>query len=420
MPQAPPCNRRFHSTGSGRQSFVALQHARYSMLGGITMLDAEMFTPGPTHVPLGVRLASIAKLTHHRTPEFRKLYDRIHSGLQGLFGTSGQILVLPASGSGGMEAVVANVVGPGDRTLVLAAGKYGRRWAELCRTYGADVRVHEVPDGATFDAAAVEEEVARHRPLHLFLTHCETSTGALHDVRTLAGIGRRFGASVAVDSMTSIAVEAFHMDDWGVDFAVTASHKGLMSPPGVAFVAVGEHAWERVRPSHGYSYWNFHVLRASARDSTVPNTPANATLFAVSAALDAIEAESLAKVWERHAHAAAVCRAGVTAMGLELFPSAPPAGGLTAVRLPSGGRTDGLVNELYDRFGIRIAGGQGALKDKIFRIGHIGSVATLDLLPVLTALEFLLVERGLVDRPGAAPAAMAEAMWARLQQPAAV
>jgi serine---pyruvate transaminase len=383
------------------------------------MLEAEMFTPGPTHVPLAVRIASMARLVHHRSAEFAELYQRIHRGLQGLFDTQGEILMIPASGSGAMESVVANIVAPDDTALVLAAGKYGRRWAELCRTYGAEVRMHEIPDGMTFDPAAVEREVARTAPRHVFLTHCETSTGVLHDVRTLASIARRHGATVVVDTMTSIAVEHFHMDQWGVDFAVTASHKGLMSPPGSAFVAVGAQAWERVRPSRGYSYWNFHVLRSSARDSTVPNTPANATLFGVSAALDAIEAEGLANVWERHARSATVCRAGVRALGLEPYARSSPSNALTAVRLPAGLRTEGLVEELHRRFGLRIAGGQGPLKGKIVRIGHIGAVAPLDLMPVLTALEILLIERGLAGKPGSAPAAMAETLWQRLRPGAA-
>lgn len=379
------------------------------------MLGVEMFTPGPTHVPLSIRIASIADLTHHRSPEFAKLYERIHSGLQGLFGTSGQILMLPASGSGAMESVVANIVVPGDDVLVLAAGKYGRRWAELCRTYDADVRLYEVADGATFDSRTVERELREGRPRHVFLTHCETSTGAVHDVRTQAELGRRFGATVVVDTMTSVGIEPFHMDEWGVDFAITASHKALMSPPGAAFVAVGEDAWQRVRASQGYSYWNFHILRASARDSTVPNTPPNATLFAVSAALDSIETEGLTKVWERHAWTAAVCRAGVNGLGLKVFPEARPANALTAVRLPTEGRTDGLVEDLHHRFGIRIAGGQGALKGDIIRIGHIGSIAPLDLLPVLTALEMLLLERGLATEPGKASAAMVGALWELMQ-----
>ncbi|MEU7194893.1 alanine--glyoxylate aminotransferase family protein [Streptomyces xinghaiensis] len=375
------------------------------------MHDVAMFTPGPTHIPLAMRMASISRLTHHRSPEFTKLHDRIHSGLQSLFATGGRILMLPASGTGAMEAVVANVVEPDDTVLVLAAGKYGRRWAELCRTYRADVRLHEVPDGATFDAAAVERALRDARPRHLFLTHCETSTGAVHDVRTLAALGREYGATVVADTMTSIAVEPFHMDDWGVDFAVTASHKGLMSPPGAAFVAVGDQAWERVRPAQGYSYWNFHILRASALESTVPNTPPTTALFAVGAALDAIEAEGLTQVWERHARSAAVCRAGIGALGLELFPRSAPSNALTAVRLPERVRTDGLVEELHHRFGFRVAGGQGGLKGRIVRVGHIGAVTPLQLMPVLTALEMLLLERGLDRRPGTASAAMAGELW---------
>ncbi|MEW2140119.1 alanine--glyoxylate aminotransferase family protein [Streptomyces sp. NPDC005409] len=364
-------------------------------------------------------MASIAQLTHHRTADFKKLYERIHAGLQNLFRTSGQILMLPASGTGAMESVVANVVAAGDTVLVLAAGKYGLRWAELCRTYQADVRLHQVPDGETFDLHAVERELAALRPRHLFLTHCETSTGAVHDVQRLAELGRRHGATVVADTMTSIGVEPFHMDEWGVDFALTASHKGLMSPPGAAFVAVGERGWDVVRPSQGYSYWNFHLLRAAALASTVPNTPPNATLFAVAAGLDRIEAEGLENVWERHAHSAAVCRAGLAALGLPMLPQGRASHSLTAAVLPADGRADGLVEALHERFGIRVAGGQGSLKGRIIRIGHIGSVSPLDLLPVLTALEMLLLERGVVSQPGRASAAMADVLWRQQRRRAA-
>jgi aspartate aminotransferase-like enzyme len=375
------------------------------------MRDLGMFTPGPTHVPLAIRMASIAQLAHHRSPEFRKLHDRVSSGLRALFRTDGDVFMLPASGSGAMEAVVSNIVRPGDTVLVCAAGKYGRRWAELCRTHQADVHVHEVPDGAGFDLDAVRRSLALIRPLHVFLTHCETSTGVVHDLQALAAAARRQGATVVADTMTSIGVEPFHMDAWGVDFALTASHKGLMSPPGAAFVAVAEQAWEKVRPAQGYSYWNLALLRENARESTVPNTPPTSCLFAVGAALDAIESEGLERVWERHARSAEVCRAGLGALGMRPFPVARPSAALTAVLMPDRKPVGDLVDELHHRFGIRVAGGQGALKGRIVRVGHIGSVDSLDLLPVVSALELLLLERGLVTEPGRGVAAMAAAMW---------
>ncbi|GLW70775.1 class V aminotransferase [Kitasatospora phosalacinea] len=375
------------------------------------MPELSLFTPGPTHVPLDIRIASISRLAHHRAPEFQKLFARIQDGLRGLFRTTGTILVLPASGTGAMEAVVHNTVSPGDRVLVLAAGKYGRRWAELSRARGAEVRVHEAPDGASFDPAAVERELAAHRPRHLLLTHCETSTATVHDVEVLAGLGRRYGATVVADTMTSIGVEPFHMDAWGVDFAVTASHKGLMSQPGAAFVAVGERGWEAVRTDQGYSYWSFPLLREAARDLTVPNTPPVAALFAVAAGLDRIEAEKLENVWTRHARTAEVCRAALAALGLPLFTTGRPSAALTAVSLPADGRGAGLTEELYERFGLRVAGGQGALKGRILRVGHIGAVTALDLLPVLTALELLLLERGLAAEPGRAATAAAARLW---------
>ncbi|MER7708134.1 alanine--glyoxylate aminotransferase family protein [Kitasatospora sp. NPDC097605] len=375
------------------------------------MREIDMFTPGPAQIPVGVRLASVSALVHHRSAEFRELYARIQGGLQRLFRTAGDVLLLPSSGSGAMEAAVLNTVAPGDDVLVLAAGKYGRRWAELCRTYGARVHLHEAPDGHTFDPGLVERDLTRYRPRHLFLTHCETSTGVGHDVERLAALGRAAGATVVADTMTTIGVQPFEQDAWGVDLAVTASHKGLMSPPGAAFVAVRPEAWSRLRTDLGYSYWNLRHLRESGLDHTVPNTPPVAALLGVAAGLDLIEAEGLERVWQRHAQASAVCRAGLVALGLPLYPRADPAAALSVARLPDDPRARGLLDELTERFRLRIAAGQGELKGRILRIGHIGAVRPLDLLPVLTALEILLLERGLVDEPGRAAQAMAQSLW---------
>lgn len=382
------------------------------------MQEIEMFTPGPAHVPLSLRLAGISQLTHHRTEEFAELFDRIRGGLRRLFDTSGEILMLSASGTGAMESIVANIVAPGDAVLVVAAGKYGRRWAELCRAHQADVQVHDVADGADVDYATLQEELALRPPRYLFLTHCETSTGATYDLRRLAELGRACGAAVIADTLTTVGVEPFHMDAWDIDFAITASHKGLMSPSGAAFVAVGDRGWDYVRPAQGYSYWNYLIMRASARSCTVPNTPPGGILLSVSAALDIIESDGLPSVWARHTACAEVCRQGVSALGLPVFPQARPSCALTAAAVPGG--ASGLVSELYDRFGIRIANGQGELNGKIIRIGHIGSTTALDLFPVITALEMVMLRRGLALEPGLAAAAMARALYEQIPHPVPV
>lgn len=374
------------------------------------MYESRMFTPGPAHVPLAVRLASIGVSGHHRAPGYRGLHARLVEGLRRMFGTTGDVMVLSGSGSTAMEAVVHNVVSHGDAVLVLDAGKYGRRWAELAATYGAEVATYAVEAGATFELSAFEQALAASRPRHVFLTHCETSTGVTHDVASFARVANAAGATVIVDAMATIGVEPFAMDEWQVDIAVTASHKGLMSPPGAAFIAVNPRGWQRIRRDAGYSTMSLLSMKANGDKLTTPNTPPLSVLFAVAAALDIIEDETLPAVWRRHDAAARACRAGVAALGLPLFAQGRPAAGVTAIAIPAHLDFGGLVDEMELRFRMRIAGGQGDLAGRILRVGHMGAVTGFDLLPAFAALEIVATERGLVAAPGVAVAAVAASL----------
>lgn len=376
----------------------------------VRIYESRLYTPGPTHVPFHVRLASIATDAHHRAPGFRDLYARVTGGLRAAFGTAGDVLLMAGSGSSAMEAVVHNLVGPGDSVLVLDSGKYGRRWAELAHTYHAKVATYEVEPGDTFRVDEFEERLRGQRPRHVFFTHCETSTGVTHDIAPFAGMAKQYGATVVLDAMATIAAEPVEMDAWGVDLAVTASHKGLMSPPGAAFVAVHTDAWHTLRTDLGYSSMSLPAMRENARKLTTANTPPISVLLAVAAALDLIERESLDEVWRRHAVTAAACRAGVRALGLGLFARGTPSAALTSVRLPAHDSFADVVDEVETRFGMRVAGGQGELSGRILRIGHIGAISAFDLLPLFAALEIVAAERGLAARPGDAVAAVSQCL----------
>lgn len=374
------------------------------------MYEPRLFTPGPTHVPVGVRVASLVGTAHHRAPGYASLHSRVVGGLLPLFGTSGDVLPLSGSGSTAMEAVVRGIVEPGDPVLVLDGGKYGRRWAQLAEECSAAVETYAVPSGETFDPGVLGQHLERRRPRHVLLTHCETSTGVTHDVAALAAVARRYDVTVVLDAMATVGVEPVAMDDWGVDIAVAASHKGLMSPPGAAFVAVAERGWSVVRPARSYSCLDLVAVRDSGRELTTPNTPPISVLFAVAEALDLIAQETAAAVFERHERTASACRAGARALGLGLFARGRPSAAVTAVTLPGTVDLSGIVAEVETRFGMRIAGGQGELAGRILRIGHVGAVSALDLLPLFAALEIVAVERGLLDAHGPAVTAVTAAV----------
>lgn len=365
------------------------------------MRKFRLLAPGPTEVPPQVLQALSRPVIHHRTPEFEALFEEVRRGLQWLFQTRQDVLILAASGTGAMEGAVVNACSPGEKVLVLKGGKFGERWAEICRAYGLTVIPVELPYGKAVDPAAVGEALRREPGIAaVFATHSETSTGVLNDIEAIAAIVRRTPALLVVDAITSLGVVDVPTDDWGVDVVVAASQKAIMLPPGLAFACLSERAWAAAgRARLPRYYFNFLTERKSQAEHQTAWTPAVSLVAGLKVALDLMQAEGLQAIFARHERLAAATRAAATALGLTLFAERPtPA--VTAVKVPEGVDGGAVVRLLRDKHGISIAGGQGSMRGKIFRIATLGYADAYDVLTGIAALEFTLAELGYPVRLG--------------------
>jgi aspartate aminotransferase-like enzyme len=355
-----------------------------------------LMTAGPTPVPPAVSQAMAAPMIYHRAPAFDELYERVLGRLPGVFVTRNQVLAFSASGSGAMESAVANLVRPGTKALALAAGKFGERWIGLCKAHGADLVTYEPGWGARIDPAEVDRVLARNPGVEVvFGTLSETSTGIVHDIHAIAGVVRRHEALLAVDAVSGVGAARLLQDEWGVDVVVAGSQKALMTPPGLAFASVSERALELAnsRPG-GRFYFDWGRTAASQAKGASPFTPAVSLFLGLDVALAMIEQEGLENVWARHELLARATRAGVLALGLELYGDPDERSSVvTALELPGdvdGGKVPGILRGL----GITANGGQDALKGRILRIAHCGYFGAFDILTALSGLEIALDRLG--------------------------
>jgi aspartate aminotransferase-like enzyme len=360
------------------------------------VINERLFTPGPTPLPESVRAILGRPALHHRTSEFQTVLARVTAGLMRIFRTKQPVITLTGSGTLGLEALLANVVQPGETLAVLNAGKFGERWVSIAKPYG--IRVVELvkPWGGAFtrDEAAAFLDGDGGAASILCVTHCETSTGALHDLMGIAAAARERGKLVLADVITSLGVHPVEFDAWGLLGAVAGSQKGLMLPPGLAFVALSETGWERAKQAGlPRFYLDLGRARASLNKNSTPFTPAIPLVLALEESVRLLEAEGLDAVHARHARHAEACRAVVRALGLDLFAEAP-ANGLTAVRAPEGKDGQEVVRVLRETHGMRIAGGQEPMKGRLFRLGHMGHYQDDDIRDLLVALEAAVRELG--------------------------
>jgi aspartate aminotransferase-like enzyme len=360
------------------------------------MKKYQLMAPGPTPVPSEVLLAMAQPMLHHRTPEYEALFIEVRAGLKRLVQTSQEVIPLACSGTGAMEAAVVNTLSTGDTVAVVNAGKFGERWVEICRAYGVRVLELTAPYGETVPAERVAETLRKTPGLAAVVTqHSESSTGVLHDVRGYAGVTRSTDTILIVDAVSSLGIANLEMDAWGVDVVVAGSQKGLMLPPGLGFCALSERAWARTRTSKLPKYY-FDL--AEERKTVVKNeahfTPAVSIVIGLRTVLGMLESEGLANVFRRHDRLARATRAGVEALGLGLFCKATPSPALTAVTTPPGLNSEQIVTAYSKTHNITIAGGQGEMKGRIFRLGHMGYAAELDVIVALAALEQVLAELG--------------------------
>jgi aspartate aminotransferase-like enzyme len=371
------------------------------------MPKPRLMTPGPTQVPEQALLTLARQVTHHRTPEFIALLKEAIEGLKEVFQTKGDVIVLTSSGSGAMEAAVVNLVPRGGKAIVLEAGRFAQRWSEICQAFGIEAVRHKV----TWGEAVQPDDVAALLDKHpdaaaVYGTLMESSTGVGHDVKAIGEVVSRGKALFVVDAISGGAVMECRTDEWGIDVLVVGSQKALMLPPGLAFLAVSDAAWQQMDrvPAQAF-YFDLKSYRKKIKDGPdTPYTPAHTMIAALVDNLRAMRAEGMEAIWARARTLSRATRAGIEAMGLEVF-AARPADGLTAVRVPEGVDGSALLKRLEGKWGVKLAGGQGHLKGKIFRIAHMGIVDELDILGTLHAIELVLDELGRPVELGAGPAA---------------
>jgi aspartate aminotransferase-like enzyme len=356
-----------------------------------------LFTPGPTPVPPEVLAALAEPIVHHRGPDYKQVFARCLERLRAVYRTQGDVLLFTCSGTGAMESAVANLCSPGDRVVVVAAGHFGERWAKLATAYGAVVEVVRYEPGEmprADDLASRLDELGGASAV--FLTHSETSTGVVADVQALASVAKNAESLVAVDAVSSLGALPLETDAWGLDAVASGSQKALMTPPGLGTVSVSDAAWKAQRASSSPRfYFDWEATRAGQEQLDSAFTPAVSLVRALDVALGLLLDEGLDEVFERHVRLGRACREGAKAMGLELFsPDDDRSAVVTAIRAPDGIDSTELVLTLRDRFGVTLANGQGALKGKIFRIGHIGYYDVFDIATALAAVELALAEAG--------------------------
>lgn len=361
------------------------------------MLKRYLLAPGPTPVPHEALLAMAAPMIHHRTPEFSAIFRSAADGARGLFGTEQPVLLLASTGTGGMEAAITNTLSRGDRVLVVVAGKFGERWAEICDSFGLVVDTIEVEWGKAVDPQDVAKALAENPETKAVLVQgSETSTTVLHPVAELAALTRDRDCLLIVDGITSVGVVDTRMDEVGIDVIVTGSQKAMMLPPGLALIALSEKAWRFAeRADLPRYYFDLDKERGSLEKDTSAYTPAVSLVIGFKAVLDLIaETGGFAEVYRRHAILAAATRAGAQGLGLELLAPESPSPAATGVYLPADVDGAALVKTIRNELGVFVAGGQGHLKGKIIRLGHIGYADTFDVVIAISALEMALAKCG--------------------------
>ena len=354
-----------------------------------------LFTPGPTPVPPEVLAALAEPVVHHRGPDYRALFGECLGRLKSVFRTDNDVLVFTSSGTGAMESAVANLCSRGDRVVVVSAGAFGERWRGLATAYGADVQAVEYEWGETprpDDLAAALDEAGGAKAV--FLTHSETSTGVVCDLQAMSAAAASSGALVVVDAVSSLGAVPLETDAWGIDVVASGSQKALMTPPGIGLVSVSEAALAALGTSPRF-YFDWEKTRSGQARLDSAFTPAVSLVRALNVALGMLLEEGLEAAFDRHVRLGRACREGAKAMGLELFsPDEDRSAVVTAILTPEGVDAQELRLALRDRWGVTVAGGHGDLKDRLFRIGHIGYYDVFDITSALAAVELALVEAG--------------------------
>jgi aspartate aminotransferase-like enzyme len=365
-------------------------------------MKLRLFTPGPTPVPEETLLELARPVTYHRSPEAKAILSEVTDDLKYVFQTRQPVFTLTCSGTGGMEAAVVNTLAAGEKAILCTAGRWGERWRGILKAHGATIVAVEVPYGKAVTPEMLAEALRQHPDAKaVFATLSETSTGVGHDIAAFGRLVAQTEALLVVDGISGLGAMECRVDDWNIDVCVTGSQKALMLPPGLAFVSVSEKAWRKIdaTPVRGF-YFDLRRYRKSLAESDTPFTPANTLIRAQRASLKRIRAEGIENLWARHAKIAAACRAGVQAMGLELF-AERPGNALTVVAVPAGLDGTATLKMLEKQHGYKLADGQDTLKGKIWRLSHMGYTDAFDVIGALAALELVLHDSGYKFEAGA-------------------
>lgn len=355
-----------------------------------------LLTPGPTPLPPQVQEAMSRPIIHHRTPQFQAILKEASEGLKYVFQTKNDVYILTSSGTGAMEASVANLLSSGDTALCIQAGKFGERWTELCKTYGINTEVMDVQWGKAVNPEDVKKALKANPEIKVvFATLCETSTGAATDIEALGKITKDTDVALVVDAISGLGAIQLKSDEWGCDVVVSGSQKGLMLPPGLGFISVSPKAWKLIEVSKSPRYYfDLRAAKKALASTDTPFTPAISLVIALNEVLRMMKQDGMENIFARHKKLADATRAAVKALGLELF--TPDAGSdvVTAVKVPAGIDGEKLVKTMRDTYGVTIAGGQSELKGKVFRFAHMGYIEEFDIIAGISCLEKVLHQMG--------------------------
>lgn len=361
-----------------------------------------LMTPGPTNVPYEVLQASATPIIHHRTNEFSEQFKKLNNNLKYVYGTSENVLTFPSSGSGMMEASIVNLFSKDDKVIVASIGVFGDRFGKIAEIFGLKVVKIEYEWGHAANTKDINNAIADNPDAKaVIVTYNETSTGISNDIEEIANCVKNKEMLFIVDAVSALGGLPLKMDAWGVDVVITASQKALMTPPGIAHVALSKKAQAFLETANlPKFYWDFKaaIKGVEKEKPDNPYTPAISLILAEKAALDMIEEEGIENIWDRHKKLAACVREGIKALGLCLFAYEEKYSSdvITAIKAPDGvdiqfEKVRAIMNQ---KFNIMIAGGQQKLKGKIIRIGHMGFVDIMDIINTISALEMALIETG--------------------------
>ncbi|RJQ38586.1 MAG: alanine--glyoxylate aminotransferase family protein [Nitrospiraceae bacterium] len=375
------------------------------------MLKRYLLAPGPTPVPSEALLAMAMPIIHHRSPDFLPVLDAAKNGLKWLYQTKNDVLIICSTGTGGMVGSVNNFFSPGDKALVINAGNFGERWTKICKAYNLYVEEIKIDWGYAVKPEDVEKALKKDPSIKgVFVQASETSTGVYHDIKTLASIVKKCKNTIfVVDAISALVAHDLKMDEWGIDVLIGGSQKGLMLPPGLAFVGVSEKAWKFAEKSTSPKfYFNFKKERESLAKNQTNFTSPVTLIIGLNECIKILQKEGLENAFKRHETLAHATREAVKAIGLEMFTKESPSNSVTAVNAPKGLDGQEIYKNLRVKYGITAAGGQGQAKGKIFRIAHLGYADTFDVITAIAGVEMTLKGMGHPVKLGAGVAVAEE------------